>query len=86
MSLDVSPGFMAFVDVVLHGLHIAGMRDSFLRRMPGPLLALSQILLQASGPFHRMFPHRLATAYQQPKDTACAYHDLVHYPEGGRTQ
>lgn len=85
-SLDISMGFETVVDVVLHGLHIAGMWISFLRHTPGSLLALSQIFLQGRRPFHRMLPHRLDAADRQPHDTASPHQDPTQHPEKGYDQ
>lgn len=68
-SIEISPGFKTFIHVVLPGRHMAGMGVSFLCRMPRPLLALSQVLPQASSPFHRMFPHHLAAVCREAKNT-----------------
>ncbi|WHZ15334.1 MAG: hypothetical protein OJF52_002177 [Nitrospira sp.] len=84
-SFDIAMALKTVVDVLLQGKNIPAMRVSFLYSMPGPLFTGGHILLQASGPFHRMLPYRPATACHHPH-TDCAQQNCASYQEGGCAQ
>lgn len=73
------------VDVFLQGESVPAMRISFLYCTLSPLFTGGHVLLQASGPFHRMLPYSPAAACHDLKDTAYPQQKDATYEEGRRS-